>query len=42
MPRLTLSRKIFLALAALLIVLLLSFAGLSIVALQRGMCSFVA
>ncbi|BEP60295.1 ATP-binding protein [Variovorax sp. V213] len=42
MPRLTLSRKIFLALAALLIVLLLSFAGLSIVALQRGLGSYVA
>jgi hypothetical protein len=42
MPRLTLSRKIFLALAALLIVLLASFAGLSIVALQRGLGSYVA
>jgi two-component system sensor histidine kinase BaeS len=42
MPRLTLSRKIFLALAALLIVLLLSFAGLSILALQRGLGSYVA
>ena len=42
MPQLTLSRKIFLALAALLIVLLISFAGLSIVALQRGLGSYVA
>ncbi|MGJ7529611.1 ATP-binding protein [Variovorax sp. GB1P17] len=42
MPRLTLSRKIFLALAAMLIVLLLSFAGLSILALQRGLGSYVA
>ncbi|MET3443188.1 two-component system sensor histidine kinase BaeS [Variovorax paradoxus] len=42
MPRLTLSRKIFLALAALLIVLLLSFAGFSIIALQRGLGSYVA
>ena len=42
MPRLTLSRKIFLALAALLIVLLLSFAGLSLIALQRGLGSYVA
>ncbi|MFS2055502.1 two-component sensor histidine kinase, partial [Variovorax sp. CT11-76] len=40
--RLTLSRKIFLALAALLIVLLLSFAGLSILALQRGLGAYVA
>ncbi|MGJ7500876.1 ATP-binding protein [Variovorax sp. ZT5P49] len=42
MPHLTLSRKIFLALAALLIVLLISFAGLSIIALQRGLGSYVA
>ena len=42
MPRLTLSRKIFLALAALLIVLLLSFAGFSIIALQRGLGAYVA
>jgi two-component system sensor histidine kinase BaeS len=42
MPQLTLSRKIFLALAALLIVLLISFAGLSIIALQRGLGSYVA
>ena len=42
MPRLTLSRKIFLALAALLIVLLLSFVGFSIVALQRGLGAYVA
>ncbi len=42
MPQLTLSRKIFLALAALLIVLLISFAGLSILALQRGLGSYVA
>ncbi|QNK69135.1 ATP-binding protein [Variovorax sp. PAMC26660] len=42
MPRLTLSRKIFLALAAMLVVLLLSFAGLSILALQRGLGSYVA
>ena len=42
MPRLTLSRKIFLALAALLIVLLISFAGFSILGLQRGLGSYVA
>ena len=42
MPRLTLSRKIFLALAALLIVLLLSFVGFSIIALQRGLGAYVA
>ncbi|CAA2108152.1 Signal transduction histidine-protein kinase BaeS [Variovorax paradoxus] len=42
MPQLTLSRKIFLALAALLIVLLISFAGLSIIALQRGLGAYVA
>ena len=42
MPQLTLSRKIFLALAALLLVLLISFAGLSIIALQRGLGSYVA
>jgi two-component system sensor histidine kinase BaeS len=42
MPRLTLSRKIFLALAALLVVLLLSFVGFSIIALQRGLGAYVA
>ncbi|CAN5841961.1 ATP-binding protein [soil metagenome] len=42
MPRLTLSRKIFFALAALLVVLLLIFSGFSILGLQRGMGPYVA
>lgn len=42
MPRLTLSRKIFFALAALLVVLVLIFSGFSILGLQRGMGPYVA
>ncbi|CAN5288286.1 ATP-binding protein [soil metagenome] len=42
MPRLTLSRKVFLALATLLVLLLLVFAGFSILALQRGIGPYVA
>ena len=42
MPRLTLTRKIFFALAALLVVLLLISAGFSIFALQRGLGPYVA
>jgi two-component system sensor histidine kinase BaeS len=42
MPRLTLSRKIFFALAALLVALLLIFSGFSIFGLQRGMGPYVA
>jgi len=42
MPRLTLSRKIFFALATLLVVLLLLSAGFSIFALQRGLGPYVA
>lgn len=41
-PRLTLSRKIFAALATLLLVLLLAFSGLSILGLQQGLAGFVA
>ncbi|MFT4268028.1 MAG: ATP-binding protein [Xenophilus sp.] len=40
--RLTLSRKIFLALATMLVVLLLTFAAFSILGLQRGLGSYVA
>ncbi|VTU37186.1 ATP-binding protein [Variovorax sp. RA8] len=42
MPRLTLTRKIFFALAALLVMLLLISAGFSIFALQRGLGPYVA
>ncbi|MFT4241737.1 MAG: ATP-binding protein [Acidovorax sp.] len=42
MPRLTLQRKAFLALAALLVVLVLLFAGFSRWALQRGLGPYVA
>ncbi|MES2531567.1 MAG: ATP-binding protein [Pseudomonadota bacterium] len=42
MPRLTLSRKVFLALATLLALLLMVFAGFSILALQRGIGPYVA
>jgi two-component system sensor histidine kinase BaeS len=42
MPRLTLSRKIFFALATLLVVLLLLSAAFSIFALQRGLGPYVA
>jgi two-component system sensor histidine kinase BaeS len=42
MPRLTLQRKVFLALAALLAVLLLIFAGFSRLGLQRGLGPYVA
>ncbi|MEJ8855315.1 ATP-binding protein [Variovorax robiniae] len=42
MPRLTLSRKIFLALATLLLGVLLIFAGFSIFGLQRGLGPYVA
>lgn len=42
MPRLTLTRKIFFALATLLVVLLLISAGFSIFALQRGLGPYVA
>ncbi|WP_245610655.1 ATP-binding protein [Xenophilus azovorans] len=40
--RLTLSRKIFLALATMLVVLLITFAAFSILGLQRGLGSYVA
>ncbi|MGJ7510714.1 ATP-binding protein [Variovorax sp. GT1P44] len=42
MPRLTLFRKIFLALAVLLLALLLIFAGFSRLGLQRGLGPYVA
>ncbi|WP_213953323.1 MULTISPECIES: ATP-binding protein [unclassified Variovorax] len=42
MPRLTLSKKIFLALATLLLGVLLIFAGFSILGLQRGLGPYVA
>lgn len=42
MPRLTLQRKVFLALAALLVALLLIFVGLSRLGLQRGLGDYVA
>ncbi|MBS0426359.1 MAG: HAMP domain-containing protein [Proteobacteria bacterium] len=42
MPRLTLSKKIFLALATLLVVLLLTFAAFSVFGLQRGLGAYVA
>ncbi|WP_077001063.1 ATP-binding protein [Variovorax sp. KK3] len=42
MPRLTLTRKIFFALATLLVLLLLISAGFSIFALQRGLGPYVA
>ena len=42
MPRLTLSRKVFLALALLLVLLLLIFAGFSRLGLQRGLGPYVA
>jgi two-component system sensor histidine kinase BaeS len=42
MPRLTLSRKVFLALAMLLVLLLLIFAGFSRLGLQRGLGPYVA
>ena len=42
MPRLTLSRKIFLALATLLIAMLLIFTGLSVFGLQTGLGSYAA
>lgn len=41
-PRLTLSRKIFLALATLLVLLLLIFTAFSIVGLQRGLGPYAA
>ncbi|MGI4779758.1 MAG: ATP-binding protein [Janthinobacterium lividum] len=42
MPRLTLSRKVFLALATMLVLLLLIFTGFSIFGLQRGLGPYVA
>ncbi len=42
MPRLTLQRKVFLALAVLLVLLLLIFAGFSRLGLQRGLGPYVA
>lgn len=42
MPRLTLQRKVFLALTALMVALLLIFVGLSRFGLQRGLADFVA
>ena len=42
MPRLTLTRKIFFALTALLVALLLIWAGFSIFALQRGLGPYLA
>ena len=42
LPRLTLSRKIFLALATLLVLLLLIFTAFSIVGLQRGLGPYAA
>ncbi|MDH4419333.1 MAG: ATP-binding protein [Acidovorax sp.] len=42
MPHLTLHRKAFIALAALLVALLLIFAGFSLVGLQRGLGPYVA
>lgn len=42
MPRLTLQRKVFVALAALLVALLLIFAGFTRFGLQRGLAPYVA
>lgn len=42
MSQLTLSKKVFLALASLLVMLLLIFAGFSILGLQRGLGPYVA
>ena len=41
-PRVTLFKKVFLALATLLVLLLLVFAGISILVLQRGLGSYAA